>query len=103
MVNALSKYLRVESWREGKTEKLIFAKGKLISSQIFESPEQVNGVIVEFTPDEEIFKEFTYFKSETLQRRLRELAYLNPNLTLSFASSPEAEPIIYHYAGGLAS
>ena len=60
-------------------------------------------MIVEFNPDEEIFKEFTYFKSETLQRRLRELAYLNPNLTLSFASSPEAEPIIYHYAGGLAS
>jgi len=103
VVNALSKYLRVESWREGKTEKLIYEKGKLISSQIIDTPNQPNGVLVEFTPDGEIFKDFTYFKAETLQRRLRELAYLNPNLELSFSNSSEAKPHIYHYAGGLAS
>ncbi|CAG8471170.1 14269_t:CDS:2 [Cetraspora pellucida] len=101
VVNALSKSLRVESSREGKTETIIYERGKLISSQIIDTPERNNGLLVEFTPDSEIFKEFTYFKVETIQRRLKEIAYLNPNLTLYFATSPTAEPIVYHFTGGL--
>ncbi|WNE40287.1 MAG: DNA gyrase subunit B [Mycoplasmataceae bacterium] len=103
VVNALSKYLKVESSREGKTEKAIYERGKLISSQIVDTPNKSNGLSVEFTPDAEIFKEFTYFKVETIQRRLKELAYLNPNLTLYFANSPTTEPIVYHFTGGLKS
>jgi len=103
VVNALSKTLRVESSREGKTETVIYEQGKLVSSQIVDTPERINGLLVEFAPDPEIFKEFTYFKVETIQRRLKELAYLNPNLTLYFATSPTAEPIIYHFTGGLRS
>jgi DNA gyrase subunit B len=103
VVNALSKFLRVESSREGKTETVIYEQGKLISSQIVDAPERSNGVLVEFTPDPEIFKEFTYFKVETIQRHLKEIAYLNPNLTFYFATSPTAEPIVYHFTGGLRS
>nr|CAG8443501.1 13422_t:CDS:2 [Entrophospora candida] len=62
-----------------------------------------DGFVVSFTPDPEIFKEFTYFKVEIIQKRLKELAYLNPNLTLYFYTSPTAEPIIYHFTGGLRS
>ena len=103
VVNALSKYLRVESSREGKTETLVYERGKLISSQIVDTPERSNGVLVEFTPDPEIFKEFTYFKVETIKRRLKEIAYLNSDLALYFATSPTAEPIVYHFTGGLRS
>ncbi|CFW93437.1 DNA gyrase (subunit B) [endosymbiont DhMRE of Dentiscutata heterogama] len=103
VVNALSRSLRVESSREGKTETIIYERGKLISSQITDTPERNNGLLVEFTPDSEIFKEFTYFKVETIQRRLKEIAYLNPNLTFYFATSPMAEPIVYHFTGGLKS
>ncbi|CAI2163602.1 2069_t:CDS:2 [Funneliformis geosporum] len=101
VVNALSKSLRVESSREEKTETIIYERGKLISSQIIDTLGRNNGVLVEFTPDPEIFKEFTYFKVETIQRRLKEIAYLNPNLTFYFATSPTAEPIVYHFTGGL--
>ncbi|CAG8456610.1 1449_t:CDS:2 [Paraglomus occultum] len=38
-----------------------------------------NGITITFTPDPKIFQEFTYFKIETIQNRLKELAYLNPN------------------------
>jgi DNA gyrase subunit B len=103
VVNALSEFLRVESSREGKTETIIYERGGLISSQIVDTPERSNGLLVEFTPDPGIFKEFTYFKVETIQRRLKEIAYLNPNLTFYFATSPTTEPIIYHFTGGLRS
>src|SRR5829696_2738476 len=103
VVNALSKSLWVENSREGKTETLVYERGKLISSQIVDIPERSNGLLVKFTPDPEIFKEFTYFKVETIQRRLKEIAYLNPNLALYFATSPTTEPIIYHFTGGLRS
>jgi DNA gyrase subunit B len=103
VVNALSKSLRVESSREGKTETVIYERGELISSQIVDTSKQSNGLLVEFTPDPEIFKEFTYFKVEVIQRRLKEIAYLNPNLTLYFATSPTAEPITYNFTGGLKS
>ncbi|WNE40972.1 MAG: DNA gyrase subunit B [Mycoplasmataceae bacterium] len=103
VVNALSKNLRVESSREGKTEVVTYERGKLIFNQIADTPNKSNGLLVEFTPDSEIFKDFTYFKVETIQRRLKELAYLNPNLTLYFGSSPDVEPIVYHFTGGLKS
>jgi len=100
-VNALSANLKVWSRRDGKTEYLEFQEGILINSQITETPEETNGITITFTPDPKIFQEFTYFKIETIQNRLRELAYLNPNISLIFYSSPEVAPITYHYSSGL--
>jgi len=74
----------------------------LINSQITDTPEATNGITITFTPDPKIFQEFTYFKIETIQNRLKELAYLNPNVSLIFYASPEAAPITYHYSSGLA-
>jgi DNA gyrase subunit B len=102
-VNALSASLQAKRSREGKTEVLEFQEGKLVgSSQIIDTPQQPSGTNVTFTPDPKIFQEFTYFKIETIQNRLNELAYLNPNLTLIFYTSPEATPIVYHFDSGLA-
>jgi DNA gyrase subunit B len=103
VINALSKSLRVESSRQGKTEILTFVQGELTSAQIIDTPERIDGLTLEFTPDPEIFEEFTYFKTEIIQGRLRELAYLNPHLIFHFSCPPEAEPTVYHFAGGLAS
>ncbi|CAG8453177.1 3887_t:CDS:2 [Ambispora gerdemannii] len=81
---------------------LKFQEGVLINSQITDTPKATNGITITFTPDPKIFQEFTYFKIETIQNRLKELAYLNPNVSLAFATSPEATPITYHYSSGLA-
>jgi DNA gyrase subunit B len=100
-VNALSANLKVWSKRGGKTEYLEFQEGNLVGSQITDTPEAANGITITFTPDSKIFQEFTYFKIEAIQNRLKELAYLNPNVSLTFYTSPEATPIIYHYSSGL--
>jgi DNA gyrase subunit B len=85
-----------------KTGIVEFREGSLINSQIIDNPGKPSGTIVTFTPDPKIFPEFTYFKIETIQSRLKDLAYLNPNLTLIFYSSPDATPITYHFSSGLA-
>jgi DNA gyrase subunit B len=101
-VNALSSILKVWSKREGQTEFLEFQEGILVKSEITTTPEVRNGTNITFTPDQKVFREFTHFRSETIQNRLQELAYLNPKLTLFFFSNPEAEPTVYHYESGLA-
>lgn len=101
-VNALSQELRVWNKRQSQTEILEFSRGILKSREVVDSPQATDGLTVTFTPDPEIFKEFTYFKIDTIQNRLKELAYLNPNLALIFQSSPDAEPITYHFSSGLA-
>ncbi|CAJ0925534.1 19189_t:CDS:10 [Entrophospora sp. SA101] len=128
-VNALSAYLRAENdnhpcgtldcrqqleelrkqikacndcQEKDKTGIVEFREGNLINSQIIDTPKKPSGTVVTFTPDPKIFPEFTYFKIETIQNRLKDLAYLNPNLTLIFYPSPEATPITYHFSSGLA-
>ncbi|RIA79122.1 histidine kinase-like ATPase [Glomus cerebriforme] len=88
----------------GQTEILEFSRGILKSEQIIDSPQATDGLTVTFAPDPEIFHEFAYstFKPSIIQSRLQELAYLNPNLTLIFKTSPQAEPITYHFSSGLA-
>jgi len=46
-----------------------------------ETPGEDDGVTITFTPDNKIFREINYFKIEDIQNRLKELAYLNPNLS----------------------
>jgi len=101
-VNALSTSLKVWSRREGKTEYLEFEEGILVNSKITSTPQVQNGITITFTPDQKIFKEFTHFKIEVIQNRLKELAYLNPKLTLLFFNTAEAEPVVYHSETGLA-
>ncbi len=101
-VNALSSHLKVINVSENKKEILKFEKGILTNSQISEASNEKSGLSITFTPDPEIFKDnFTYFKVDVIKKRLKELAYLIPNLTLIFHSSPEADPINYHYSSGL--
>ncbi|CAG8472818.1 20125_t:CDS:2 [Cetraspora pellucida] len=72
-------------------------EGILVSSEITATPEAKNGITISFTPDKKIFKEFTHFRIELIQNRLQELAYLNSNLTLFFYTSPQTEPLVYHF------
>ncbi|MCE8163474.1 MAG: ATP-binding protein [Candidatus Moeniiplasma glomeromycotorum] len=101
-VNFLSQELKVWNRRQGQTQILEFNRGILKKEEIIDSSQETDGLTVTFTPDPKVFQEFTYFKIETIQNRLKDLAYLNPNVTLIFLSSPEATPITYHYNSGLA-
>ncbi|MFM9958063.1 MAG: DNA topoisomerase (ATP-hydrolyzing) subunit B [Phycisphaerales bacterium] len=87
-VNALSDRLAVEVMRDGKVHKIVFERG--VTSEklhvIGEAPARADGrprtgTKVTFHPDPEIFPEID-FSFTTLSHRLRELAYLNPGVTI---------------------
>jgi len=102
VVNFLSENLKVWSKRAGKTEFLEFNEGILVNSKITETPKEKNGLIVTFTPDSKIFREINYFNIKDIQVTLKELAYLNSNLSFTFSFPPQYLPITYHFASGLA-
>lgn len=81
-VNALSSYFFVRSIRDGEYVEAEFSKGVLQKKKKGKSDEQ-NGTYVEFIPDKEIFKSYS-FRSEFITKRLWHYAYLNTGLTLIF-------------------
>ncbi len=82
-VNALSKYFRVDAYREGKTKVVSFDKGELIEDQKIKSTEEKNGTAITFVPDESIFKNFS-FNVEYLENQIWNYCYLNAGLTINF-------------------
>ena len=85
-VNALSDFLEVEVWREGRIMGIGFERGRVTSplhevGPIPASSTRKTGTTVTFSPDPEIFPDTT-FSYQTLAGRLRELAFLNPGVTI---------------------
>ncbi|MEM7755122.1 MAG: DNA gyrase subunit B, partial [Planctomycetota bacterium] len=84
-VNALSEYLEVEVNRDGQLHKMKFERGVVTEQLRVVGPapagSKPSGTLVEFKPDAEIFDDRD-FRFETLEARLRELAYLNPGVTI---------------------
>ena len=81
-VNALSSKFLVRSIRDGEFVEARFAKGVLQDKKKGKTKEE-NGTFIEFTPDTEIFKKFS-FQKELIVKRLWHYAYLNTGLTLVF-------------------
>jgi len=84
-VNALSEWTEVEVWRDLKDYVITFARGKLatplhVVSELTED-ERKTGTRISFLADREIFPD-TAFRWESLEHRLRELAYLNSGVTI---------------------
>ncbi|NJK99548.1 MAG: DNA topoisomerase (ATP-hydrolyzing) subunit B [Spirulinaceae cyanobacterium SM2_1_0] len=105
VVNALSTWVEVQVRREGKIFSQRYEQGdpqgELTSVP---NPEgDHTGTTVSFLPDNTIFKETTDFDYNTLAGRLRELAYLNAGVRISFSDRRPAEPRIesYCYEGGI--
>lgn len=102
VVNALSKKLVLNIKRDGNLYRQEFAKG--IPQNILESIKTTNrtGTSVEFWPDDEIF-EVTEFDKQILSKRFKELAYLNPKITINFKDQRDGFNETYHFEGGLES
>ncbi len=79
-VNALSSYFYVKSTREGEFVEATFSKGVLQDKKKGKSKEE-NGTFIQFIPDTEIFKKFS-FNMEMIRKRAWHYAYLNVGLTL---------------------
>ncbi|MBE9107969.1 DNA topoisomerase (ATP-hydrolyzing) subunit B [Nodosilinea sp. LEGE 07298] len=109
VVNALSEWVEVTVWREGKVHKQRFERGVPIGELAVEKiAEERTGTSVSFLPDTEIFHNGTEFDYDTLCGRLRELAYLNAGIQVIFTDyrldvikSDRPRVSTYHYAGGI--
>jgi len=106
VVNALSTYLDVEIKKDGVISHDRYEKGvpveKLVNNLLpVIGKTKETGTKINFLPDPEIF-ETTRFKAESIEQRLHETAYLNPQLTITFENKRDSkEPVIFHEPKGI--
>ncbi|MBQ6686845.1 MAG: DNA topoisomerase (ATP-hydrolyzing) subunit B, partial [Firmicutes bacterium] len=103
VVNALSESMEVEIKRNGNIYKQTYARGKVTSElTIIGECGKKTGSRTTFKADPEIFEE-TEYSYDTLEHRLREMAFLNRGLKISLKDEREAKKKaeVFHYEGGI--
>tara|TARA_B110000238_G_scaffold83071_1_gene91459 strand:+ start:11111 stop:13540 length:2430 start_codon:yes stop_codon:yes gene_type:complete len=103
VVNALSNKLELNIFRNGKEYKIDFKNGDAVDPlKEVGDIKNKNGTKITFTPDNNIFTK-TDFDAKVLGQRFREMAFLNPNVSLIFYDLREADKkeTKYHYEGGI--
>ncbi len=102
-VNALSTNFDVIIHRDGQIHTMGFEIGKVSKPLEVIGTTDKTGTIVTFTPDPEIFRQTVEFKFDIIADRMRELAFLNPEVTIEVTDNREEEPIkqVFHYEGGV--
>ena len=88
-VNALSIWFRAEIYRDGNVNYIEFEQGKTTKKLEVIGKTKKTGTKITFLPDPEIFTVTTEYKFEILHHRLRELAFLNPGITIVLTDERE--------------
>ena len=104
VVNALSNWLEVKIYHEGKVYQQRYERGKVMEklTVIGDCEEEKTGTKVTFLPDDTIF-ETTIFDFNVLKQRFREMAFLTKGLKIVLKDDREEEPKerTFHYEGGI--
>src|SRR5467141_4633763 len=102
-VNAVSEWFSVEVSREGQVHHMEFERGKTTKKLEVIGKAKGTGTLVTFKPDPEIFQETTEFKSDRITQRLRELAFLNSGLEITFLDErvADAKRESFYYKDGI--
>ena len=104
VVNALSEWLEVSIYHEGKIYQQRYERGKTMYSLKVtgDCEEDRHGTTVTFLPDKEIFEE-TVYDYDILKQRLREMAFLTKGLKIVLKDNREGmeREKIFHYEGGI--
>ena len=102
-VNALSTWMEATVYREGKQYEQKYAVGKPRTKVECVGDTQRHGTVIRWKADKSIFTETTLYDYDTLALRLRELAFLNPGITITFRDerleTPKEE--LYRFDGGI--
>ena len=109
VVNALSEYLDLVIWRDGKQHEMRFAYGDAVAPLAITGDAPIvdgkpkNGTRVSFVPSTETFKNVTEFDFDKLEHRYRELAFLNSgvHILLRDARHSDVKEIDLYYEGGI--
>jgi DNA gyrase subunit B len=100
VVNALSSFLEVEIYSDGKIYYQRYKRGIKNSELIETGQTRIRGTKVHFIPDAEIFTT-TEFNYDTLVRRLRELAFLNKGIKITIEDERSDTKEDFYYKGGI--
>ena len=102
VVNALSEYLEVEIKKQGNIYWQSYERGKVITPLKIIGQTSSTGTKVTFRPDREIFNNID-FQFNILNQHLRELAFLNPGLTIELFDKRCQKEEVFSYQGGIVS
>src|SRR5687767_3377696 len=102
-VNAVSEWFEVEVSRNEAVHHMEFERGKTTKKLEVIGKAKGTGTLISFKPDPEIFRDTTEFKADIIAQRLRELAFLNSGLEITFTDerAPEAQPEVFFYKDGI--
>ena len=104
VVNALSEWLEVTIFHEGKMYRQRYERGKTIYKLkvVGDCEPEKTGTMVTFLPDKEIFEE-TVFDFDTLKQRFREMAFLTKGLKIRLTDERGEKEVMkeFHYEGGI--
>lgn len=102
-VNGLSEHFYAEVHRDGEIYVMEFEKGKTVQPLKVKGKTDKTGTLITFKPDRSIFTQTTEFKFDIIAERMRELAFLNPEITILLRDDREEEPLkeVFHYEGGV--
>lgn len=106
VVNALSSTLEVYVHKEGKIHHQAYHRGVPAFDLKVIGETEETGTVIRFKADPEIFTETTVYEYEILQKRIRELAFLNKGIKIDIKDERDKEEIrhdVYHYEGGIKS
>ncbi len=106
-VNALSTHFKAEVWRGGKKHEITFERGITKAPLEITGKTDLQGTLITFTPDPTIFTQTVEFKFDIIADRLRELAFLNSQITIELIDERDTNPDTgeflketFHYSGG---
>jgi DNA gyrase subunit B len=102
-VNAVSEWFEVEVSRNEQIYQMEFERGKTMEKLHVIGKSKSTGTLITFMPDAEIFRETTEFKANIISQRLRELAFLNSGLEITFTDERQTttEPEKFYYKNGV--
>ena len=103
VVNALSSKLNLTIYRDGSEFQASFSEGNTTSKlKKVKQVDNKRGTTINFTPDKQIFSN-VQFEIKILKQRLREMAFLNKNISISLFDNREADKkeFNFHYEGGI--
>jgi DNA gyrase subunit B len=104
VVNALSEWLRVTVYRDGRVHRMAFARGKVSEEMSVGEETTKRGTLVHFKPDADVFSE-TDFHFDTLAQRMRELAFLTRGVRIRLVDerADREHETDFHYEGGISA
>ena len=102
VVNALSEFMNVKVKRNNKIYSIKFINGGQKSQDLLEIGDcQDTGTEIHFKPDKTIFKDVSVFNYQIIDNKIKQMAFLNKNITIKLIDYRKDKEVVYHFPKGI--